>query len=397
MRARAALILLAWPLAASAAPPSPAARALDEARRHYAHLEYDQALIAIGEAERAAARDPERLAEALLLEGFVDVALEREDQAIAAFRRALAAQPQLKPGPEASPKLLAVFARAAEAERSRAARRAAARVKLSPIAPPEVAARGIDVTAEVTAPFPGLASRLAVDDPGGASASLPMAPAGDGRFLGHLPGELARAGARLTLRAELSDEGERFAESPPLALALPAHRAALRVETSLAGAELSIDGRPAGKTPFAGPIPVEPGRHSLSLRARAGRVTQEVQIAPGEIALATLAVAPPNRRAVARWTLVGVGGALSTAGAGLLVAATRASADLESAASAREPGSGLPVQDYASVSGFASEQRGLTIAAAVCLAAGAAAAASALLFLPRRDRPSRLAFAGVRF
>jgi hypothetical protein len=189
-----------------------AAAPIDDARRHYERLEYDQALVALDQERRDAAGDHARLAAAWLLEGSVDLALERTADARTAFARALRLSPSVRLPGDASPKLRARFAEAQAQYQQRARRHAAVRIALAPLPAPEVASRAVEIAAEVTSPFPGLVVQLSVADEAiGFSARLPMTARPDGRYAAVLPADFARPSARLALRAELTDEGELIA------------------------------------------------------------------------------------------------------------------------------------------------------------------------------------------
>jgi tetratricopeptide (TPR) repeat protein len=356
-----------------------AAEPLGDASRHIERLEYDQALASIEEARRAAGNDSARLAQTWLLEGTVDVALDREEQALAAFRRALRFAPTIGPRREASPKIRAVFDRASAAEADRSRRRTAASVKLVPPPPPPVASRALDVAAEVIAPFEGLTVRLQVAAAPGLSATLPMVRTHGESYSAHVPAEFVVAGCTLAFRAELVDEGDVIARSSA-ALALPAHRAALQILSPIVGAELSIGGKPVGRTPLDAPVPVEPGRLHVALRSIVGTVSQDVDARAGEITTVTLALAShgSSKIAVARYSLLAGGAALLIVSA-VLAAEAGTSAQSLGGSIARDPGSGLPTTEFSQVRGFDTNGRAFATASiatlvvgAVCVVTGAA-------------------------
>jgi hypothetical protein len=176
---------------------------------------------------------------------------------------------------------------------------------------------------------------------------------------------------------------------PPVEVRLPPHRAAIRIDSTVTGAEVVVAGRPAGRTPLPAPVFVEPGRVRVTIRGRALTTTHEIEVRPGEVA--RVPFAPPSRLSISRAVLLGVGGALAITGAGLAVAAWRAESDLESAARTRDPDSQLPAIEYSSVRGFATAGSGEAIAAVVTLAVGGAAllAGTVLALVPEgRERPS---------
>ncbi|HEX2568303.1 MAG TPA: hypothetical protein VH877_02010 [Polyangia bacterium] len=390
-----------------------ATSALDEARRHFDRLEYDQTLALLAEARRAA-REAEEVAATWLLEGYVDVALDREEEARAAFGKALRLRPALTLPGDVSPKIRDLFEQVAAAERRRAERRTHAVVRLLPIEAPPVAERGFDVTAVVEEMAPGWSLRLAVAHRAiGLSAALPMAPLDEGspsrapsqrvaeqgrgeatgaektgepektadparsRFRVHLPREFARPGAMLECRVELLDEGDVIASAPeaPAMVAIPRHRAALRPLSPLVGASLSVDGRPAGRLPLAAPLPLEPGRHRVMLRAPGGVVTQEVDVPAGEVTIVTLALGPGTSPVVAvRWSLIAGGSALVVAGAAFAGATSVAVRNFENSV-AVDPGTGLPTTPYSTAQAFERSARAFSTASIVTLVVGAVAVA----------------------
>lgn len=409
--------------AAPAAPAAPAA--MDEARRHFERLEYDQALASLVEARRAAAGRAEEVAATWLLEGYVDVALDREEEARVAFGKALRLWPVLTLQGDVSPKIRDLFEQVAAVERTRAARRARAAVRLLPIEAPPVAERGFDVTAVVEEMAPGWSLRLAVAHRAiGLSAALPMAPLDEGsggvaqavsvpgggqvaeeaadktrsRFRVHLPREFARPGAMLECMVELLDEGDVIARAPaaPAMVAIPRHRAALRPLSPLVGAALSVDGKPAGRLPLGEPLPLEPGRHRVVLRAPGGVVMQEVEVPSGEVTIVTLALGPGTSPVVpARWALIAGGSALVVAGAAFAGATSVAVRNFEASVTV-DPGTGLPTTPYSTAQAFERSARTLSTASIVTLVVGAVAVAvGGTLFLwhkrpagARQPRPS---------
>ncbi|MCS6914975.1 MAG: PEGA domain-containing protein [Myxococcales bacterium] len=104
---------------------------------------------------------------------------------------------------------------------------------------------------------------------------------------------------------------------------LRAQVASLRVLADEPGALVLVDGRQLGRTPLAGPVEVDPGRHRIE--ARGTRLAAaELTLSPGEqreVRLRTSVVAPPPSRqggVVARWVLLGLGAAALAAGGALL-------------------------------------------------------------------------------
>lgn len=396
-----AIVLAGGWVEAATSPPS-----LEEARRHFDRLEYDQALASLVEARRAAAGRAEEVAATWLIEGYVDVALDREEEARAAFGKALRLVPALTLPGDVSPKIRDLFEQVAAAERTRAARRARAAVRLLPIEAPPVAERGFDVTAVVEEMAPGWSLRLAVAHRAiGLSAALPMARLDEGsggaaqggaepgrggvgeagaeaektrgRFRVHLPREFARPGAMLECLVELMDEGDVIARAPvaPAMVAIPRHRAALRPLSPLVGASLSVDGKPAGRLPLGEPLPLEPGRHRVVLRAPGGVVMQEVEVPPGEVTIVTLALGPGTSPVVpARWGLIAGGSALVVAGAAFAGATSVAVRNFEESVTI-DPGTGLPTTPYSTAQAFERSARTFSTVSIVTLVVGAVAVA----------------------
>lgn len=372
---------------------------LDDARKSIDRLEYDQALVSLEAARRGAGGDPHLLAESWLCEGIVEIALDRPERALAAFRRARRLDPAVRPAPSVSPKVQRVFDQAAALEAARARDRAQVAVRLDPFVAPEVAARAVEIAAQVTAPFDGLQVRLAFrDEPAGLAATLPMVRRDGDRFAAQIPPQFVRKGASPTVRAELYSEGEVIASDPPAAAAartidLPRAEAALQITSPIRGAELSIDGVSVGRAPLASPAPVAPGRRAVRLRAPGIDLREIVQARPGEVTQVVLALGPQRgvaRLSIARSTLLGVGAALVAAGIGLAIGAATEASQLESASASH----GLPATDYATVRGLDESRRAFAICSDVAFAVGAAAAATgALLFLIARPRAERLAAA----
>lgn len=356
--------------------------ALRAARRHFQRAEYDQALAALGQARRAQRASPAQRAEVWLLEGYVDVALDRTAAALEAFDRGLRLLPSLRPGPEASPKLRGAFAEALGRAEARTARRAAVRARLLEPEVPRLAHQAIPVTVEVTSPFDGLAVQLVVTGEGETTVVPLPREAQAGRFRGEVPAALCRPDARLRLRAVLLDGDEPFASAPagdPLSpagsvpLEVPLARAAVEVRSPIDGAEVRVAGRAVGRTPLPDAVVVPPGRVTVELAARGRRARQEVEVHPGELLRMTLAPPEgPRPVVVARYTLLGLGGALLVVGGVLAGVAHNAASDLENAQAA-EPGTMLPATQFSDVRGFQSLGQGASAASIACLVVGGAA------------------------
>jgi tetratricopeptide (TPR) repeat protein len=384
------VVVAACLLAALSAQAGP----LEEARRRYDRLEYDQALALVAEA-RAGDAAPRAQAEAWALEAQIHVALDRGEDAVAAFRRALRLWPQLAAPLGMSPKVRRAFEAAAAQERERADRRRALALRLQPPVPPPVAERAVEVVASVERGWKGLLVRLRIDDPAsGASAVLPMSAQGGAQHA-TVPGALLRAGTSLQLRVEAVDEGELVgsdppAGTPPRLLIIPATRAAVRIVSPLRDAELSIDGRAVGRLPLAAPVPVEPGERQLRLVGRGGNVSLRLSVSPGEIATASMTSSGVSPLTVARATLLALGGALLVTGAVLGVEAERSARDLE-AASRLDPVSGLPQSEFSSVQSIERSGRAMSIASITTLVVGGAAAivGGALFAVRPRERGAR--------
>ena len=349
---------------------------LDEARRHYQRLEYDQALAQLEGARREAGEDGPKLAQVWLLEGFVQLALGRQAEGVQAMRRAVRLDAKVELPADASPKLRLAFDEARRQEAERRERRAAVKVGGLAAAAPPVAQRGFDVEAEVAHAYEGLEVRLKVRDPrAGAEAALPMSSTAPGRFTARVPAELAAPGATLELRVEARDEGEELA-SALLGVRLPPHRAAIEVSSPHDGAEVTLDGAAAGTIPLAAALPVEPGARQLSLRTREGEVAQQVVVAPGEVAAITLKVAPgASARVRSGVGLVVASGVVLVGAVVFAVLSGVAGRQLEGAVR-REAGSGLPLSDFSQVMGLEANQRAFALTAIVAAVVGAAGGAT---------------------
>lgn len=372
--------------------PSPMAAAW----RHYQALEYDQALASLVDARRAAAT-PAQLNEVLLLEGFVQVALERKDEALLLFRQVLRNNPGHKLAANTSPKLTAVFDQARTLERERARHRAEVAITLGPPTPPEVASRSVELVAAVTRPFAELSGRVAVENVAThARTWVPLQPEPDGHWRARLPASLVEPNAELSLRAELVHEGEVIASSPSakeaaIHLMVPRHVAALRIESPMRGALVRVDGRDVGTVPIARLVPTSIGRVHVEVSGDKGTIAQDVDVAAGEVTRVSLKVDSRPRLPVIRYLLLGVGAALLVTGGVLFDQSHRADADYRALVT-RDPVTGLPSNQYSTAAPLERNARAYQIAASASVAVGGVAALVGLgLFAVRERRgPPRL-------
>jgi hypothetical protein len=339
---------------------------LDEARRHYQRLEYDQALALLEDAKREPGAD---LAQVWLLEAFIHLALGRTVEGATAMRRALTLDGGLKLPADASPKLRAAYDEAKRVLAERKARRAALAVRDLQAQAPPVAQRGFDVTVQVDRAFDGVALYLVVSD-ARAGARLPMTQLAGGAYGARVPAELAAASATLKLSAEVEDDGEVIAKTEPLSVKLPAHRAAIEVSSPHEGAEVSLDGAVQGAIPLAAALPAEPGTRKLLLRTGDGEVSQDVELAPGQIAAVTLKVTGASKRVRAGISLMVASGIVLVSSVVFAALSAVSARQLEGAVR-REPGSGLPLSDYGQVAGLERAGTAFQVTAIVTAIAGA--------------------------
>jgi tetratricopeptide (TPR) repeat protein len=108
VRAAALIAFVAFAAAPAFAGPTPAAAALADAQAHWHEQDYDDVVEAAG---RALAANPTRdeQIEALWLEGEAFVVLKRNDDAVAAFEKLFALDPDYTPPDGTSPGVLVVF------------------------------------------------------------------------------------------------------------------------------------------------------------------------------------------------------------------------------------------------------------------------------------------------
>jgi len=339
---------------------------LDEARRHYQRLEYDQALALLEAAKKEVNAD---LPEVWLLDAFIQLALGRTVEGAAAMRHALSLDSGLKLPVDASPKLRTVFDEAKRALAERKARRAALVVHALSAPPPPVAQRGFDVTVQVDNAFEGVALYLGISDVRW-GARLPMTRIAEGRYSARVPAELVRPSASLKLWAEVEDDGERIKESETTIVKLPAHRAAIEVSSPHEGAKVSLDGATQGAIPLAAALPAEPGTRKLQLRTGDGEVSQDVELAPGQIAAVTLKVTGASKRVRAGISLMVASGVVLVSSVVFTALSAVSARQLEGAVR-REPGSGLPLSDYGQVAGLERSGTAFQLTAIATAIAGA--------------------------
>ncbi len=379
---------------------------LDDMRRHFSRLEYDQALLAAEEARKSAQSDDER-AESWLYEGYVDVALERELDALRAFDQALSLSPQIRPASDTSPRIAKVFERALKQSESRTLRRQHATLVLDPVVPPQVALRAFDVSAKVEGAFDGLTVRLEIGDrETGLSAQLPMASDPNGRYSAHVPADFARPSAELTLSLQLLDHSELFGVPTTTAVRLPEHRAMIEIFSPQRGAQVRVEGNVVGTIPLPAAVPVAPGKIHVTLSLKNQRVTEVLDVRAGEVARATLIAGEsgPSKVVIARYTLMGVGAALLIAGAVLAAEAANEANELALKSNTGRQ-SGLQPVNFKDVSNIQSTGRAYQDGAIAAFAVGGAAALGsiALFIWPHEQSRSikRLALdrrgIGVRF
>ena len=390
MRCSIAMMLLCAAGLSSAQTTAPMAIAW----RHYRALEYDQALASLVDARRAATT-PAQLSDVLLLEACVQVALDRNDEAIVSFRNALRNNPAQKLAPNSSPKLTTVYDQAKTLERERAQRRSELALRLVAPSTPEVARRAIEVVAIVDRPFEGLTGRVQVENTrshGLSEVALVKEP--DGVWRARIPTALVDPGATLALRASLLHENEVIVTAPALSqpallVTAPAYATALRVDSAMTGAEVRIDGVLIGRVPIERPIPSVVGVRRVELSSSRGSIIQSVDLAEGEIVRVSLKVEPRARLPIARYFLIGVGSALVIAGGVLFDQSARADARYRSLV-ALDPVTGLPTTAYSTASPQESSARSFQLAASVFVAVGGAAAIVGLaLFAVRGEQRNR--------
>ncbi|MEO6950522.1 MAG: tetratricopeptide repeat protein [Polyangia bacterium] len=343
-----------------------------DAKRQYANLEYDQALASLADAKRQAPT-PTRLAEVLRIEGCVYAALDRPDDALADFRKALRADASLASAPDRSPKIARVWADARRLESERLARRAALLVELGPVPPPIVASRGVDVAVRVLHAYPEAQLHLVVVDGSALETSLPVTPRTDGTWRAHVPADLLPPSATLHLYVRATDEGEETTRTATRTLAAPRTASALTIITQTVPTSLTVDGVEVSEMP----VLLAPGPHEVSLESRRGHVTQRVVLTAGEVASVTLRIEPTSLWPIARYTALALGGALLVTG-GVLYDQSDRAYDRYRGAVVYDPYTHLPTTSYTQARSFETSGNAFRVASIVTLALGAAFTATGL-------------------
>jgi hypothetical protein len=155
--------------------------------------------------------------------------------------------------------------------------------------------------------------------------------------------------------------------------------------TGARGAQVSVGGRPVGKTPLDGPISLEAGRHFVTVEKRgAVPVARDVRLERGGEQTVRVDLHPTRQRRWA-WGVLGLSTALAAAGGVSLGVTLSAESDAQGLTD-RLQSSGLTAAEARELDDAIARRDDFRVASAVLLGtAGVAAATGLLLFL--FDRP----------
>ena len=275
---------------------------------------------------------------------------------------------------ELSPKVREVCK--AAAKKVRADRLTEAGVKPSPleVEKPSVAYQAVRFSAKLAKSAPWLRMIVRVESSAlEGSFDVPLVPSEEGLLLGTLDSAWIRPKSKLTLRLVAQDRfGDLGDAIHSETVSVPENEAAISLGAIPEGGRVRLDGddiKPDG----AGLIPATAGSHEVRLTLPSGAYAEtSVELARGGLAQVTLAPSEQEPSRVWPWVTTGTALALGVAGGVLLINSELRKNDLEDAAAEREPGTDLPVSDFADIESIDSE-RTTFLYAGIGILAGAGA------------------------
>jgi len=175
--------------------------------------------------------------------------------------------------------------------------------------------------------------------------------------LGTLDASWIRPKAKLTIKLVAQDRfGDLGAELDVRKLDVPAAEAAIALGTVPKGAIIKLDGNTV-TADDKGRVPATAGKHVISLTLESGASAEaDVELARGAVAQVGLVPQEPSPSRALPWVATGTAFALVVAGGVLLINAEARRSELEDKAAEREPGTGLPANDYATLQNIDDER-----------------------------------------
>lgn len=286
-------------------------------------------------------------------------------------------------GRDQSPKVRSACKAAAATER--AARLARENVTIGDVVvdKPEVAWQPLRVSASVSSSPAWLrvVARLRSTALEG-SFDLALAPSQDGPYRSTLDPSWARPSTTLTVELYAQDKfGDLTKVAEATKLTVPTSESMLVLGDLPAGAKVTVDGEV--KAPSAGGrVEVKPGSHAVRLELTDGSSADaRVETSRGAVTKLSLVPQKAETSRAPAWIVTGLGVAAGAAGAILLVTADSRRREIEEAAAKREPGSQLPLTEFADIRSKDDERRTFVGAGAgLLIGAGVAAVTATVLF-----------------
>ena len=302
---------------------------------------------------------PQLAIDAALIETTAALVNQGQDPAIAACSRAVVAagfDPEV--ARDLSPKVREICKTAAK--KVRGERLASEKIvvgKLS-VQALSVAYEPVRISTTVDKKVPWLRVVARVEASGIEGAfDVPLIPSDEGPLLGTLDASWIRPKSTLTVKLVAQD---RFGDlSTPLdtkQLQVPAAEAAIALGVIPKGAVIKLDGEKVAAD-AKGIVAASAGKHEISLTLESGASAEaDVELSRGKVAQVGLVPQESSPSRALPWVATGTSLALLAAGGVLLINAEARRSELEDKASEREPGTGLPANDYATLKSIDDER-----------------------------------------
>ena len=210
---------------------------------------------------------------------------------------------------------------------------------------------------------------------------VPLIPSDEGPLLGTLDASWIRPKATLTIKLVAQD---RFGDLPVALdtqhLQVPAAEAAIALGVIPTGAVIKLDGNKV-TADAKGVVAASAGKHEISMTLDSGASAEaDVELTRGKVAQVGLVPQDSSPSRALPWAATGTSLALLAAGGVLLINAEARRSELEDKAAEREPGTGLPANDYATLKSIDDERTLFQNVGIGLLAGGGGVAIAATIF-----------------
>jgi hypothetical protein len=326
---------------------------------------------------------PQLAVDAALLETTAALVNQGQDQAIAACGRAVVAagfDPEV--ARDLSPKVREACKTAAK--KVRGDRLASEKIEMGKLSVQalSVAYEPVRISTTVDKKVPWLRVVARVEASGIEGAfDVPLIPSDEGPLLGTLDASWIRPKATLTIRLVAQDRfGDLSTAVDTQKLQVPAAEAAIALGTIPKGAVIKLDGNKVAAD-AKGIVAASAGKHEISMTLDSGASAEaDVELTRGKVAQVGLVPQETSPSRALPWVATGTSLALLAAGGVLLINAEARRSELQEKAAEREPGTGLPANDYATLKSVDDERTLFQNVGIGLLAGGGGVAIAATIF-----------------